>query len=298
MSQVSHNAPLPTFALIGANGFIGTRIREIARERELSHRGYTRKDPAVAGDGAADPNFVQSQAVVWAASMITPAVAEEEPAAVKYEQDAFRMHIAAIKAAERPPHLVLMSSGGTVYGGDAAPYSEVDEPSPVNKYGEAKLQLEEIARESGIQTTVLRVANAYGPGQRAVRGQGVIGYWLRALRDHQPITIFGNGSAVRDYVYVDDIVDAVLAAAQLQSPEPFRIINVGSGEPTTLTKLARLCLAAANADAPVEYLEHRGFDAPANWLDVRAAHDYLGWQPTTSLETGLSRTWEWIRIAK
>ena len=296
MSQVFHNAYAPAFALVGANGFIGSHVRELARERELSHCDFTRQHPATR-DGVAHPDLLAAPVVVWAASMITPAVAEENPETVAAERTAFNELVTALANSPSTHHLVLMSSGGTVYGGDAAPYAETDTPEPVNRYGAAKLALEGIARESGVPTTVLRVANAYGPGQRAVRGQGVIGYWLRALRDKKPIAIFGNGSAVRDYVYVDDIAEAVLAAASLSSPEPFRIINVGSGEPTTLTKLARLCLDASGVDSTIEYQGHRGFDAPTNWLDVRAAQDYLGWTPTTSLEEGLKRTWEWTRIA-
>lgn len=296
MSQVFHNAYAPAFALVGANGFIGSHIRELAREREISHCDFTRQHPATR-DGVAHPDLLAAPVVVWAASMITPAVAEENPETVAAERTAFNELVTALANSPRTHHLVLMSSGGTVYGGDAAPYAETDTPEPVNRYGAAKLALEGIARESGVPTTVLRVANAYGPGQRAVRGQGVIGYWLRALRDNKPIAIFGNGSAVRDYVYVRDIAEAVHAAASLSSPEPFRIINIGSGEPTTLTKLAKLCLDASGVDSTIEYQEHRGFDAPANWLDVRAAQDYLGWTPTTSLEEGLKRTWEWTRIA-
>ena len=296
MSQVFHNAYAPAFALVGANGFIGSHIRELARERQISHRDFTRQHPATR-DGVAHPDLLAAPVVAWAASLITPAVAEETPETVAAERAAFNELVTALANSPSNHHLVLMSSGGTVYGGDTAPYAETDTPQPVNRYGAAKLALEGIARESGVPTTVLRVANAYGPGQQAVRGQGVIGYWLRALRDHKPITIFGNGSAVRDYVYVRDIAEAVLAAASLSSPEPFRIINIGSGEPTTLTKLAKLCLDASGVDSTIEYQEHRGFDAPANWLDVRAAQDYLGWTPTTSLEEGLKRTWEWTRIA-
>lgn len=296
MSQVFHNASTPGFALVGANGFIGSHLRELAREREISHCDFTRQHPAT-NAGVAHPDLLSAPVVVWAASMITPATAEESPEAVSAERSAFSELVTSLANSPRDHHLVVMSSGGTVYGGNDAPYVETDVPQPVNRYGAAKLALENIAHGSGVPTTVLRVANAYGPGQQAARGQGVIGYWLRALRDKKPISIFGNGSTVRDYVYVKDIAEAVLAAASLTSPEPFRIINIGSGEPTTLTQLARLCLDVAGADSAIKYQENRGFDTPANWLDVRTALDYLNWEPTVTLRDGLRLTWEWVQTA-
>lgn len=281
-------------ALIGANGFIGKRIGMLAVQRGTEVLGYTRATPIVNSQGL-DPAVKDAAAVVWAASSITPAVAETHPERIEDEQRSFTAICEQLAELDSPPHLVVMSSGGTVYGGPDVPYRETDAPAPVNRYGEAKLELERIAARASLSSTVLRVANAYGVGQRNAGGQGVIGYWLRALREDHPIVIFGDGTSARDYVYVDDIARAVLLAADAPgAANGQRILNIGSGTPTTLTELAELCLEVTGHDSTIRYEASRGFDASKNYLDATAARETLGWSAETDLRTGIQRTWEWV----
>ena len=131
--------------------------------------------------------------------------------------------------------MVLVSSGGTVY--DPAvppPYPESAPTRPRTAYGRAKLALEgQRSPAAGLPDWVtLWVANVYGPGQPAVSGQGVDGYWLRAAAEGEPLTVYGNPDSTRDYVYVGDVAEAMLATHRAAVPPP--VVNVGSGEPTSL----------------------------------------------------------------
>lgn len=293
MSQVFHNAEEASFALIGANGFIGKRIRVLAKDAGYSIVPFTRSEPIITSEGI-DPRAAEVDTVVWAASSITPATASADPSLVTAEQRDFREIIAGLEQLPKPPRLIVMSSGGTVYGGTSAPFSEEDTPRPVNAYGHAKFELECIAEQSSLQTTVLRVANAYGIGQRSSGGQGVIGHWLRAICDGKPIVIYGDGSSVRDYIYVDDIASAVLAACQYRQDAEHETFNVGSGEPTTLSKLAEICLEITGYDGEIRYEPDRGFDATTNFLDISAAAEKLGWHAQIPLHSGIALTWEWL----
>lgn len=289
MPSVSHSAGRADLAVVGASGFIGGRIRGLAEADGRHVVGFTRQHPAVL-DGRIVDELAGVPVVVWAASMITPAVAEAEPEAVLLERDSFCELVDALPDTTR---VVFLSSGGTVYSGDGSPFSESMPADPVNRYGAAKLELERLLAASPLPTTVLRVANAYGPGQLAKRGQGVVGYWMRAARAGLPISIYGDGTSERDFVYVDDIARAVLLAADTAS-ETDRVFNIGSGTPTTITELAERLRAVLPFDVVIEHLPSRGFDASASWLDVSAAAEGLGWRPEVGLDEGLRRAWEWL----
>jgi UDP-glucose 4-epimerase len=209
--------------------------------------------------------------------------------------------VALLRALERladPPRVVLVSSGGTVYDPAVPPPYREDSPTrPRGEYGRAKLELErrlQVAALGPGRTAVARVANAYGPRQPAASGQGVIAYWLRALAADDPITIFGDPASTRDYVYVDDIAQALVALHTLAGPLP-PVVNVGSGEPTSLADLADLVRKAAGSAADIRQAPARGFDLPHSWLDVELAAQALGWRPQTSLPDGIAAAWRWIR---
>jgi UDP-glucose 4-epimerase len=195
--------------------------------------------------------------------------------------------------------VVLLSSGGAVYGPPAtAPFSEADDPHPANEYGRIKFAEERLLADEGVAHTVLRIANPYGPAQvsgaaRTVGGQGVVGHWLASIRIGAPVTVYGDGSAVRDYVYVKDVAAAVATAAERR---PGGVINIGSG---TGTSLAELLDVVTKAVAPHPVTVHRepprDVDPAAAWLSVDKARELLGWSATTGLAEGIALTWESVR---
>ena len=184
-----------------------------------------------------------------------------------------------------------MSSGGTVYDpGHPPPHSESTPVRPANAYGQAMLDLEQTVRARAPEASILRVSNAYGPGQRARRGQGVIAYWLDSVIQDRPGLVIGAKTVARDYIYVDDVAEALVAVHYAPIPPDF--VNIGSGQ---ATMLGELLAAVRRVVAPtvfrVEHEPSRGFDAPSTWLDVGLAETLLDWRPTVGLLDGLGRTW-------
>lgn len=286
-------------AVIGAQGFIGAALVSSLLAAGVAVECFTREVPFVSSQGELADAVASATTVFWMASSVNPAIAEGRPDLVEADQVAFDELLGAAKALDRPPRTVLLSSGGTVYDASATPPHREDAPTrPVTAYGRAKLALEQSLLESPLprgSKLVMRVSNAYGPGQPARSGQGVIGHWLHAAALGQPLVIIGSDDTVRDYIYVDDVVDA-LVRTHAAGPRLPEVLNVGSGRPTSLGELAAVVLAVVD-DPAIRIVRRpaRSFDVPRTWLDPSAAYRALGWRPTTSLRDGVAASWEHIR---
>ncbi|WP_296665898.1 NAD-dependent epimerase/dehydratase family protein [Demequina sp.] len=283
-------------AVVGSGGFLGGAIT-----RELGARGhqvatFTRQDPLVVG-GQWAARAAHVNAVVWAAGAISPVVAHERPDLVDAELAAFAAFVDAAAALPVVPRIVLLSSGGAIYGRPGFPaYRETDDPHPANAYGAFKLEQERILAGAHETTTAVRIANAYGPGQRGARGQGVLAIWMRAILAGRPITILGTGEVERDYVYVGDAVDAIARVVERADAPP--VLNVGSGHPTHLNDLLDLVeYVVGHERVRVERLPARGVDPDSTWLDVSLARESLAWMPSTPLADGIARMWAWAQSA-
>ncbi|WP_228373729.1 NAD-dependent epimerase/dehydratase family protein [Demequina soli] len=278
-------------AVVGSRGFLGSAIAAGLAARGSRVTGFTRTDPVLVDDALA-PRAVDVPVLVWAAGGITPTVAQEEPARVEAELAAFRSFARAAASRPAPPRIVLLSTGGAMYGGAGRPpYAETDAPHPPNAYGAYKLAQERVLADAGLAATAMRVANAYGPGQRGDHGQGVLAIWMRAALAGAPIRLYGGGTVARDYVHVDDVVDAV--ARVIARPDAPPVVNIGSGVPTPLCDLLDVLTHAIGADGVrVEHLPSRGVDPDSTWLDVSLAHDALGWEPRVGLAEGIAGMWE------
>jgi UDP-glucose 4-epimerase len=188
--------------------------------------------------------------------------------------------------------LVMVSSGGTVYGvPQQVPIAEGHPTEPTCSYGISKLAIEKYValyrQLHGLDGLVLRVANPYGERQRLDATQGVVPVFLgKALRG-EPLQIWGDGSTVRDFLHISDVVTALLAAAHYQGEE--RLFNVGSGEGLSLNQLVELLRAELQRPLAVEYLPARGFDVPTNVLCIERARRCLGWNPKVTVSEGLHR---------
>jgi UDP-glucose 4-epimerase len=193
--------------------------------------------------------------------------------------------------------IVFASTGGAIYGDCDGPAREDGAPEPVSPYGIAKLCAEEYLRGwnriYGMRHVVLRFANVYGPRQDSSLEGGVVSIFLERMLRGEPTAIFGDGLQTRDFVYVGDVVDALLAAA---GRDP-GIYNVGTGRETTVLDLHRACRSVAGSDAEPVHEEVRLGDARRSVLDVSRVERELGWRARTGLEQGLRLTWDWL-VAK
>lgn len=279
-------------AVVGGRGFLGRAIRT-----ELTRAGYPvrtldRDNPALRPTGLA-AEIVGADTVVWAASSINPMISANDPDRVEADIDSFRSFVTAITALDPAPRIILLSSGGTVYDQTASPpFSESSPAVPATEYGRAKLALEhQIA--SAERALVLRIANAYGPRQPVAPGQGVIAHWMAAIHSGHTPHLYGDPGVARDYVYVGDIAEAVLAAIETKTWSD-RTLNIGSGVPTSLGSLYTLVQEVTGTDTKPQLHPSRGFDVRSTWLDCGRAMATIGWRAETPLRNGLASTWHHV----
>lgn len=279
-------------AVVGAAGFLGSAVVEAFNAADAPAAGFTLDRPLVE-DGELHPDARGVRTLVWCASRINPRLAVEEPALIEADKRDLDEAISLFSREERPPRIVTFSSGGTLYGPPAAPpFRESDEPHPVNTYGAAKLEIEQHVTRSGLESVALRVANAYGPGQWPAPGQGVLAHWIEAALNGAEVHVYGDPTATRDYVYVDDIAQAVLAAHRAATVPP--VVNIGSGVATSLDDLLHV-LEPVVAPHVLRVVRHhaRDTDTAHSTLDASLAREALGWRAHTPLAEGVSRQWRW-----
>ena len=194
--------------------------------------------------------------------------------------------------------VVFASSGGTIYGeADPAllPFDEDTPQQPLSPYGVAKLAgglyLDVYRALHGLAGTTLALANVYGPRQDPHGEAGVVAIFAGRLLSGQPCTVFGTGEQTRDFVYVDDVADALLAAVERADGQ---LLNIGTGVETSVNDLYRMMAAMGGGpDAPVRGSARPG-ELDRSALDPPRAASGLGWRPDTSLDDGLRATLDWF----
>ena len=185
--------------------------------------------------------------------------------------------------------LVNVSTGGAMYGETPVCATENVPAEPDSNYGRFKLEAERIVAQSDIPSITLRCANIYGPRQRQDLEGGVIAIFLGCWRRKAPITIYGDGSAERDYVYVGDVADAVLASF---AGAWHGLFNIGTGVATSVNELVAQLTELLGPPADVVRAPARTVETQRSCLDPhKAAHDRF-WTPKTALRAGLARTIE------
>lgn len=190
--------------------------------------------------------------------------------------------------------VVFASSGGTVYSPEAAlPTHETAATDPVSPYGVAKLASEKYlgvyGRQHGLRWTALRLANVYGPRQDPKGEAGVVAIFAeRALRG-EPLRINGDGKQTRDYVFVEDVARAFLAASEEADAQ---CINIGTGAETNVTQVAETMLRAANSMSVVVHGPARAGEQRRSCLDASLSARLIAWYADTELGAGITRTVE------
>lgn len=303
---------------MGGAGFMGSHLVELlvaegvpvrvfdlpgCADRRLA--GLAGKIEVVEGDfqGAAAVAAAVSgcEAVFHLIGTTVPATANRDPLFDLETNVAATVRLLEACSQAGVKRVVFSSSGGTVYGdAQQVPIPETHATEPQSAYGITKLAVEKylalFERLHGLNYTVLRISNAYGPRGRVDGRQGVMGAFLKALKHGQAITLWGEDAMVRDYVYVEDVARAFRAALRQQSPH--RVFNIGTGVGTSLRELIALMERVTGRRVTVRQEPGGPTGVRANVLDASRAREHLGWQPTTTLEAGLRKTWEWIQAAE
>ena len=293
-------------AVLGGGGFIGralvrrlatggAAVRVLGRSPPaeplppgVEHRRADLCDPA-----GLTPALEGCAVLVHLASTSVPGTAGSDPAADARANVVGGLHLLEAARAAGVRRVVFPSSGGAVYGRAEVTPTPEDQPlRPLGVYGAAKAALEAYlgayAAAGGLDVTVLRLSNVYGPGQSPFGGQGAVAAFGHRLLRGEPIELWGDGAVVRDYLFVDDAVDA-LETALSWTDAGFGVWNVGSGRGVSTLQLLSALERAAGARAKVERLPARRYDVPVSVLDC-ARMAARGWRARTSLEEGLART--------
>ena len=199
-----------------------------------------------------------------------------------------------VLAAAGDAAVVFSSTGGAIYGECERPAREDDPLLPLSPYGIAKLAGEEYLagwnRMHATRHTALRFANVYGPRQEAGLEGGVVAIFLNAMAAGAETRIYGDGQQTRDFVHVEDVVRALLAAVGRGGA-----FNVGSGVETPILELHQLCGAVTGDLREPSFGPAREGDVLRSVLDVSLIERELGWRQQVPLDDGLRGTWDWVR---
>jgi len=193
--------------------------------------------------------------------------------------------------------IIFASSGGTIYGiPQTVPVSENNPTNPICSYGISKLTIEKYLhlykRLYDLDFVIIRPSNPFGSRQNPFGIQGVIPVFLGKIIRNEPIQIWGTGSVVRDYIYIEDLVNAFNMAIINNTASP--VYNIGSGKGHSLNELLSIMKSVTQRDLSVTYTKARAYDVPEIYLDIDKASKDLNWKPLTSLEQGIRNTWNFV----
>jgi UDP-glucose 4-epimerase len=204
---------------------------------------------------------------------------------------------AALEAGCR--RLVYASSGGTVYGEPDPADLPIDESYPsrvTNPYGVSKRAAEDyldsFAMLHGLEPVSLRLGNIYGPRQDPSGEAGVVAIFCDRLLSGEPVTVFGDGRQTRDYLFLDDAVDAFVAAGEAETVPATRL-NVGTARQTSVLELYEALRAVTGFGDEPTFAPERAGELRAIALDCSRAEQVLGWRARVDLAAGLEQTWAW-----
>lgn len=190
---------------------------------------------------------------------------------------------------------VFASTGGAIMGNQPPPVDEESLPWPISPYGAGKLcgeaYLHAFAGSFGIRPIALRFANVYGP--YSAHKKGVVTRFIRAALAGGTFEIFGDGSASRDFLHVQDLCRGILLAAESGLSDV--VLHLASERETTIRELAELILEIVGSDVEIVHHDKRPGEVERNFANADRAKEVLGWEPELSLRDGMAETIEWFR---
>ena len=274
--------------LLGGTGFIGQALATRLRQRGTEVQVVGRKEvPRL------DEFLPHCSTVIHLASATTPGTSSAQPSLEQANLDLTR-HLLQRLQKQPDTHLIYFSSGGTVYGNPMQlPVHEDSAIAPISPYGAAKIAQENICknlRTHGNAVTILRPSNAYGPSQTPKSGFGLVRTLLEHARMGTTMEIWGDGENMRDYLYIDDIVESTLRLMRL--PQHSGTYNLGSGIGHSVNQVKNLVEQVTGLPVKTIFRPARGIDVRAVVLNTTRLCTQLDWQPRVGLAQGLASTWQ------
>jgi UDP-glucose 4-epimerase len=301
-----------TCLVLGGGGFIGTNLCAELVRLGAKVRGYGHKSvyahlvpdmfwyPAEFNDRTALARAVEGADIIFhLLSGSIPESSNKDPIADLAASAIPSLHLLELCRASNVSKMVFISSGGTVYGPvDQIPISETAPTNPVSAYGISKLATEKYIQLYyhlyGLDYRILRLANPFGQFQNPNRRQGVIAALMDRIIRGQDVEIWGNGDVIRDFVHVDDVIEAIIAVTDYNGPR--KLFNVGSGIGRSIRDVVGDVIGVMKvSDARVVYRPGRPADVPVSVLDISLIKEETRWSPRVDWFTGLRETEKWIR---
>jgi UDP-glucose 4-epimerase len=304
----------PSILILGGAGFIGRAVSErLAQSGAIVHvitpgEGSAGLAPTVHVHQARldDVQLLREllptcQGVIHAASASTPGTTRGDPAGECTANLLPTLRFLEVLQNYASVSLVYLSSGGTVYGD--VPSEKVDESTvlrPRSYHGAGKVACEAFlhayASQLGRSVVALRPSNVYGPGQPARTGFGIVRRLLDCAAHGEPVEIWGDGSSVRDYLYVEDLLEVcVRAVANTPRRAGMNAYNVCRGEAHSIDNLCSIVERITGRTLERRYRPGRSLDVRHSALDGSRLRGDFGWEPTVGLAQGVARTWEWLQ---
>lgn len=273
--------------LLGGGGFIGSALAQRLQLESMPVHVIGRHNEAMLAT-----LLPKCSTVVHLASGTTPG-SSARYASLETGNIALTLRLLELLQKQPQIHLLYFSSGGTVYGNPAmVPVTEDCALTPLSNYGAGKVAQEAFCqslRAQGHAVTILRTANVYGRGQTMRHGFGLIRTMLEHARVGKPLEIWGDGENVRDYIYIDDVVDACMRLIAL--PGDSGTYNLGSGVGYSINQVKTLVDEVFGFRLETVYRPARGTDVREVVLNSSYLNARLNWRPRVTIEDGIANTW-------
>lgn len=297
----------PRCILIGGGGFIGQNLARALHKRGYSvvvcvrtkHESLKHLPPGIDIRVVDIQHASSYKDIILANDFVFDLAAPSEPySSMLHPNSEVKNHILPhmelieFCCQKKVGKYIFFSSGGGVYGEKPhIPVPETAPLAPISPYTISKVTIEHFlaycARVSKTKYMIYRLSNPYGPGQRKKPGFGVMPTFLDHIRRHTAPTLYNNGNLVRDFIFIDDAVDAIIKS--FAAKNKFTVYNLGSGHGTKIKDVWRCIRKLTNTSMKAIYEEKRPIDVEAIVLDTTRFNQEYNWQPKTSLAEGIKQ---------
>ncbi|KKR12043.1 MAG: UDP-glucose 4-epimerase [Candidatus Wolfebacteria bacterium GW2011_GWC2_39_22] len=306
----------PKALVLGADGFIGSNlIKSLLKDKKYSVRGFdlfkdgqSRNLEDVSNDiEIFAGNFLNREDIRNALidvdyvfhfiSLTTPGSSYNDP--LMDVDTNIRGTIALLDecADAKVKKIIFPSSGGSIYGNNGKEFlDENDSTNPISPYAISKLTIEKYLEyyrvHRGLNYLILRYANPYGAGQNVVGSQGIIPIFLNLVMHGKPITIFGDGENVRDYIYIDDAIE--ITKRIFDKTTEHRVYNLGSGKGASINDVIDIIKEVTGKKIETNNELERSADVKRVVLNIDRIANEIGDLSTVNLREGIEKTWRWL----